>query len=85
MDYSCKWTKCLAFFISSLKRSHDRGFTLFGKQEQLHWINSPVYYFIIRPVTLECAIISQISHFILASSKCIWIIPAMTHNILPFS
>ena len=42
--------------------------TLFGQQEQLGWINSPVYYFIIPPMILESAITSEISHFVLVNS-----------------
>ena len=48
--------------------THDRGITLFGNQEQLRWINSPVYYFIIPAMLLESGITSQISHFILVNS-----------------
>ena len=64
LDYSCKWTKRLAFVISSLKISHHRGISSCGQQEQLGWINNPVYYCIIPPMTVESAITSQISHFI---------------------
>ena len=61
LDDSCKWKKSHLFHQNI---THHRGITSFGKQEQLRWINSPVYYFIIPPIILESAITSEISHFI---------------------
>ena len=73
------------FSSADVKTSHHRGISWFWQQEQLRWINSPVYYYIISPMTLEYTITSQISHFILAGSNCFWIIPTMRHNLLLFS
>ena len=42
----CNKIKSLAILISDVKISHQRGLTSFGQQEQLLWINSPVYYYV---------------------------------------
>ena len=52
--------------------TYHTGITSFGKQEHLLWINSPVYYFNIPAMTLEFAITSQISDFILVNSPLHW-------------
>ena len=51
-DGSCKKIKSLTFIITDVKISHDTGINFFVQHEQLGWINSPVYYLIIPPMTL---------------------------------
>ena len=68
LDDSCNKTKSLTFLINNVKIWHKRAITLFVQQEQLPWISSAVYYFIIPLITLESAITSKISHFILFNS-----------------